>query len=135
MARGTLTQLPTQVQIDYDKFAELAGLTGGSARTIWGKLRRKLVAASNVDGTPASESSQAAKPKAKKRGRKRKTEDADNGDTITEPQSPTTMDSDRRKKRAKKSAKTDVQDQGSENEGDVDAQVKGEDGATIKPEV
>ena len=122
-----------QVQIDYDKFAELAGLTVGSARVIWGKIRRKLAAAGGIDGTPASAASQAAKSKVKKGGRKRNAEDTDNtcGDAIGEPQSPTTMAAERRKKRVKKSAKTEAPAEQSEEEG---CQIKAEDGVVVKTE-
>ena len=58
---------------------------------------------------------------------------------MIEPQSPTTMATERRKKRVKKLDKTDVPAQESENEGvsteaEGDVRVKAEDGVIIKPE-
>ncbi|KAL2113195.1 hypothetical protein VUR80DRAFT_5102 [Thermomyces stellatus] len=145
LAFGMQSMKDTNVQIDYDKFAELAGLTAGSARVIWGKIRRKLAAAADGDGTPTTPPSQSAKPKGRKGGRKRKAEDTDNGgggggdDDVTEPQSPTAIAAECRKKRVKKLAKTHAPAEESENEGgpgeaEGDFQVKAEDGVMIKPE-
>ena len=138
----TLTEEPTQVQLDYDKFAEMSGLTVGSARVTWGKIRRKL--ASGIEGTPGSAASSAAKPKAKKgAAKKRKTEEAaikdEDGDNVGSPQSPTAMASERKKKRAKKATKAEVpapsnEEDGAPEEDETGDQVKEEDDATVKTE-
>ncbi|SPO03247.1 uncharacterized protein DNG_05929 [Cephalotrichum gorgonifer] len=129
-------QLLVKIQIDYDKFAALAGLTIGSARVLWGKLRRKLEGASGRGGTPASAKSQTSKSKLKNEPTKRKLSDiddanADDDDTGESPESPTKAATKRRAKKAKrtKKAKDDIQvkdDVQVKEEGD-NAHVKDED--------
>lgn len=116
-----------QVQLDYEKFAKLAGMTDGSARVTWGRIRRKLTMAANGEDTPGSANSATGtpKPKAKKGGRKRKTGDAGDAeaDTVTSPKSPTDMVLERRK-----NAKNEPQGGVSTVGNDDGVKIKGEDG-------
>lgn len=118
-------------------------MTDGSARVTWGKIRRKLIAAANGEETPGSAKSGAGtpKPKGRKGGRKRKTEDVGNGagEAVAAPQtpqSPTDMVLERRKK-AKTEAEGGASAVGNGDGGQVEedgVKIRGEDGVAIKSE-
>lgn len=151
-----------QVQLDYDKFAKLAGMTDGSARVTWGRIRRKLTAASSGEETPGSAKAATGtpKPKGRKGGRKRKVEYVGNGEgesvaELRAPESPTDMLLELRKKAKKKSQGGASAVGNGSNGGQVETEggasaasngdggrvlaedgvpIKGEDGVTIKSE-
>lgn len=118
-------------------------MTDGSARVTWGKIRRKLTAAANGEDTPggAKSGTGTPKPRARKGGRKRKTEDVGNGegDAVAAPQtpqSPTDMVLERRKK-AKKEAEGGAPTGGDGDGAQVEedgVKIRGEDGVAIKSE-
>ena len=99
-------------QIDTAKFSKIAGLTEGSSKTIWGRIRRKLVDQANANGDGVSTTPKPAKETKPRKtpASKRKTEAGEDGDA---PETPS------KKPRAKK-AKAEL--------------VKQDDGDVVKDE-
>lgn len=116
-----LTSTQQAANLDIPKFAKIAGLTEGSSRTIWGRLRTKILAqpgaASDVDGLPATPKlGGKAKPKATPGSKRKVGEDGD----VTE----TPSKKPRAKKAKAKAKEVEVVD---EDEEIKDEQVKDEE--------
>jgi hypothetical protein len=74
-------------QIDTAKFSKIAGLTEGSSKTIWGRIRRKLVDQANANGDGVSTTPKPAKETKPRKtpASKRKTEAGEDGDVPETP--------------------------------------------------
>ncbi|KAF2275798.1 uncharacterized protein EI97DRAFT_55601 [Westerdykella ornata] len=122
----------TEPKIDYKKFAQLAGYTEGSAKTIMGTLRRKLKdhaagVAPSTPSTPKKKATAGATTPSKKRG---PSNGLDGPDDLDGDESPTkkTKTPKAAKGRGKK-ATTDTDD-----EEFADATIKNAEVADIKKE-